>query len=580
MFFARPALFALLFLPPLSAFSQNVPPTISGPIGDATLFQGAPAEVIALTNFFEDPDTSGVRLTTVLGEIDLALYDQQTPITVANFTSYIDSGRYFPIDPTTAAAAPLFFHRSVPGFVIQSGGFVATVNPADSAHVQPTPVVTFPAISNEPGISNTRGTIAMAKVADDPNSATSQWFINLADNGGPPNDLDTQNGGFTVFGRVLGDGMSVADAIAAVPIYPFGSPFDSLPLRNYTSPDLVAPANLVTIPGISYISPLTFSASSDHPGLATVQISGTNLLVTPKELGSATITVTATDVDGAQISQSFVVTITANPAHLANISTRAVVGSDDAALIGGFILRGDAPKRVAVRALGPSLADVGLTDVLPDPTLELHDSSGALIASNDNWQSASNAQELIDASLSPNRPNESAILITLPASSDGVGYTAIVRGVDGSSGIGLVEVYDLDSGPGASVLNISTRSDVQVDDNVLIGGVIVGGEGSERVLVRAIGPSLATAGIADPLADPTLTFFDGQGTQIDFNDNWQENPAQTEIEATMLAPNDPNESAILETLAPGAYTAIVRGAEAGTGTGLVEVYVLESADSR
>jgi cyclophilin family peptidyl-prolyl cis-trans isomerase len=575
MFFARPALFALLFLPPLAAFSQNVPPMISGPIGGATLFQGAPAEVIALTNFFEDPDTSGVRLTTVLGEIDLALYDRQTPITVANFKNYIDSGRYFPIDPTTEAAAPLFFHRSVPDFVIQSGGFVATVNPADSAHVQPTPVVTFPAISNEPGISNTRGTIAMAKVADDPNSATSQWFINLADNGGPPNDLDTQNGGFTVFGRVLGDGMSVADAIAAVPIFNFGSPFDSLPLRNYTSPDLVAPANLVTIPGISYISPLIFSASSDHPGLATVQISGTNLLVTPKELGSATITVTATDVDGAQISQSFVVTITANPAHLANISTRAVVGSDDAALIGGFILRGDAPKRVAVRALGPSLADVGLTGVLPDPTLELHDSAGALIASNDNWQSASNAQELIDADLSPNRPNESAILITLPASSDGLGYTAIVRGVGGSSGIGLVEVYDLDSGPGASVLNISTRSDVQVDDNVLIGGVIVGGEGSERVLVRAIGPSLAIAGIADPLADPTLTFFDGQGTQIDFNDNWQENPAQTEIEATMLAPNDPEESAILETLAPGAYTAIVRGAGAGTGTGLVEVYVLE-----
>ena len=548
---------------------------ISGPIGDATLFQGAPAEVIALTNFFEDPDTSGVRLTTVLGEIDLALYDQQTPITVANFKNYIDSGRYFPIDPTTEAPAPLFFHRSVPGFVIQSGGFVATVNSADSAHVQPTPVVTFPAISNEPGISNTRGTIAMAKVADDPNSATSQWFINLADNGGPPNDLDTQNGGFTVFGRVLGDGMSVADAIAAVPIFNFGSPFDSLPLRNYTSPDLVAPANLVTIPGISYISPLIFSASSDHPGLATVQISGTNLLVTPKELGSATITVTATDVDGAQVSQSFLVTITASPAHLANISTRAVVGSEDAALIGGFILRGDGPKRVAVRALGPSLADVGLTGVLPDPTLELHDSAGALIASNDNWQSASNAQELIDADLSPNRPNESAILITLPASSDGLGYTAIVRGVGGSSGIGLVEVYDLDSGPGASVLNISTRSDVQVDDNVLIGGVIVGGEGSERVLVRAIGPSLAIAGIADPLADPTLTFFDGQGTQIDFNDNWQENPAQTEIEATMLAPNDPKESAILETLAPGAYTAIVRGAGAGTGTGLVEVYVLE-----
>ena len=125
----------------------------------------------------------------------------------------------------------------------------ATVNPADPPHVQPTAVLAYPSVPNEPGISNTRGTIAMAKLDGKPDSATSQWFINLVDNGGPPNNLDTTNGGFTVFGRVIGDGMAVADAIALVPRYNFGSPFDTIPLRNYTSPNPVAPANLVSDPG-------------------------------------------------------------------------------------------------------------------------------------------------------------------------------------------------------------------------------------------------------------------------------------------------------------------------------------------
>ena len=181
---------------------------VTAPIPDAALYRGAAPEVLDLTSFFNDPDTTAVRLTTVLGDIDLGLYDQQTPITVANFLRYINEGRYFPIDPTTNEPAPQFVHRSVPGFVIQSGGFVATVNPADPAHILAIQVLAFDAIQNEPGISNTRGTIAMAKVEGDPNSATSQWFINLADNGGPPNDLDTQNGGFTVFGRVSAAGMT------------------------------------------------------------------------------------------------------------------------------------------------------------------------------------------------------------------------------------------------------------------------------------------------------------------------------------------------------------------------------------
>ena len=567
------SLFCLYALIPLRLMAQNVPPVVTAPIADATLLQNGGAQVIPLTDHFNDPDTSGVRLTTILGNIDLALYDQRTPITVANFKNYIDSGRYFKTDPTTNQPVSSFIHRSLPGFVIQGGGFLGTVNPTDPLHVLPIAVVTFPAIQNEPGISNTRGTIAMARLTD-PNSATSQWYINLVDNGGPPNNLDTLNGGFTVFGHVIGDGMTAVDAIAAVPTFNFGAPFDTLPLLNYTS-GLPTPANLVPIPAISYISPLVFTATSDQPNIATVGISGTNLLVSGKQLGSAKITVTATDVDGAQISSSYNVTVVTNPVHLANISTRAVVGNLDAALIGGFIVRGDVPKRIVIRALGPSLTANGLPvpGALQDPALEIHDGTGALIASNNNWQDDPNSQGVIDAGIAPTEPNESALLLTLPSNSIGLGYTAVVQGAGGTTGVGLVEAYDIDASPGSAVLNISTRSDVQTGDNVLIGGFIVYGTGTQRVLMRAIGPSLAGA-VANPLSDPTLTLYDAQGAQIDFNDDWQDNPAKDEIIASTIPPTDPKESAVLQDLVPGSYTAIVRGAGSVTGTGLVEAYAL------
>jgi cyclophilin family peptidyl-prolyl cis-trans isomerase len=577
MFFARPLLsflIVLVALSPTRLFGQNVVPTVTAQIADSTLLEGAPAEVVTLTDFFTDPDTSGVRLTTVLGNIDLALYDQRTPITVANFKNYINSGRYFVTDPTTGEPASSFIHRSVvipDPFVIQGGGYLSTVNPSDPVHALPTQVTAFPAIVNEPDISNTRGTIAMAKLANNPNSATSQWFINLDDN----LFLDTDNGGFTVFGRVIGDSLTVVDAIADVPIFNFGSPFETLPLRNFTS-GLPTPDNLVTIPAISYISSLIFTATSSDSTLATATISGANLLVAPKKQGTATITVTATDSDGAQVSQSFDVTIVPNPVHLANISTRAFVGTDADVLIGGFIVRGDAPKRVILRASGPSLAAGGITNFLADPKLEVHDSTGATIASNDNWQTDPNQQTVADLDLAPGDPNEAAILLTLPANSTGIGYTVIVSGAGTGTGIGLVELYDMDSSPGSDVLNISTRGDVQTGDGVMIGGFIVSGAGSQRVLVRAIGPSLGVLGIDNPLGDPTLTLFDSQGMQIDFNDNWEDNPAKTEIEATNLAPGDPNEAALLPTLSPGGYTAIVSGAGSDpTGTALVEAYALD-----
>ena len=556
----------------LQATAQNTPPVVTNQIADFTEYAGASQRSIDLTTAFADSDVSAaVRLTTVLGTIDVALFGQQKPITVANFLNYLDQGRYFKIDPTNGQLASSFVHRSVPGFIIQGGGYLGTVDPAHPANVLVTQVLAFPPIQNEPGISNKRGTIAMAKLSGQPNSATCEWFINLADNGGPPNNLDTQNGGFTVFGRVVNNGMTVADAIAALPRFNAGAPFDTLPLRNYTSPNPIMVPNLVSIPEIVRISPLTFSVMSNNPAIADATVSGTRLLVAGHQVGSATFTVTATDFDGASVSQNFTVNVVAAPGRLVQLSTRMQVGTGDNVLIGGFIMRGPSPKRLMIRGIGPS---TGLNGALADPVLELHDSTGAVIASNDNWGDAANKQDIIDTGIAPVSPNESAILTTLPSDPNNVAYTAIVRGANNTTGIGLVEVYDLDSGPGSTLLNISTRGRVDIDPNALIGGFFLGGTESKRVLVRAIGPSLAASNVPDPLADPILELHDGNGALLDSNDDWGSSPDQAEIQASGAAPTNPKESAVLKILPAGPFTAIVRGVNNTTGVGSVEIYQL------
>ncbi len=584
MFLVRLPLLALtLFAFRLGSSSLHAAPVVSAQIPDLTVYDSTPANEIDLNTKFSDPDlpANTVRLTTDLGTIDITLYDQRTPITVDNFLSYIDSGAYLPNDPNFGTPAPIFFHRSVPGFVIQSGGYVSTTDPFSPPNMLPGPVTTFSPIPNEarPDLHNVRGTISMAKLSTDPNSATSQWFINLADNSGPPSNLDSTNGGFTVFGVVSAAGMTTADAIAALPVFNFsaiyGSAFTNLPLRNYSS-GYPSVTNLARVNGIT--RPMIFSAMSDHPAIASASVISNDLFVQGKSVGSATITVTATDAAGATASQSFQVTVESTPVHLANISTRLQVGTGDDALIGGFIVVGTTPKRVMIRALGPSLANANppVPGALADPTLELHDGTGALLSSNDNWDNAPNKRDIINSTLAPTDPAESAILTTLPATSTGSAYTAVIYGVNGTTGNGLVEVYDLDSGPGSSVLNISTRGNVQTGDNVMIGGFIITGNGSQRVLVRALGPSLANAEVSNPLSDPTLTLYNSQGTQIDFNDNWRDTQ-EAAIEATGIPPSDDRESAVLETLSPGGYTAIVRGAGTATGTALVEVYALPPA---
>ena len=252
------------------------------------------------------------------------------------------------------------------------------------------------------------------------------------------------------------------------------------------------------------------------------------------------------------------------PTFLANISTRLRVEAGDNALIAGFIITGTGQKRVLLRAIGPSLPIDGH---LNDPVLELHAANGQTIALNDNWNDASNRQEIIDSTIPPANDLESAILTNLNPGA----YTAIMRGVNDTTGIGVVEAYDLDSAAGSKLANISTRGLVQTGDNVLIAGTIVVGQSSQKVIMRAIGPSLSVPG---KLADPTLELHDGNGTLLEANDNWVDSPNKQAIIDSTIPPTNDSESAIVRTLAPGNYTAIVRGVNNTTGVAVVEVFAL------
>jgi hypothetical protein len=248
---------------------------------------------------------------------------------------------------------------------------------------------------------------------------------------------------------------------------------------------------------------------------------------------------------------------------LGNIATRSMVGTGENVLIGGFIITGTQPKKVIVRAIGPSLP---LSDKMLDPTLELHDSSGAVIAFNDNWTESANPQGIIDTTLAPASPQESAIVRTLAPGS----YTAVVSGVNESIGTAVVEVYDLDQSVNSKLANISTRALVLGGDNVLIGGLIVMGQLPADVIIRAIGPSLTIPGA---MVDPALELYDQNGDMIGSNDNWR-TTQQAEIVQTGAAPTRDAEAAIVTSLPPGAYTAIVHGANGTAGVAVIEAYHL------
>jgi hypothetical protein len=255
-------------------------------------------------------------------------------------------------------------------------------------------------------------------------------------------------------------------------------------------------------------------------------------------------------------------------------------------VIGGFIVQGNQSKRVIIRAIGPSLTQYGVPNALANPTLELHNGTGALIASNNDWMTTiiggiitgNQVRDIMSSGYAPADGLESAIIADLPPGD----YTAIVRGVNDMTGVALVEVYDLSPGNGSTLHNISSRAFVQTDANVMIGGFIVRGTQSKRVIIRAIGPSLSRYGVSNALPDPTLELHNQTGALIAANDDWQHtilggiitSDQVQSIRDSGLAPGQPSESAIIATLTPGNYTAIVRAKNIIVGVALVEVYDL------
>ena len=257
------------------------------------------------------------------------------------------------------------------------------------------------------------------------------------------------------------------------------------------------------------------------------------------------------------------------PGKAVNIATRVFVDTGERVSIAGFIVTGDIAKRVLLRGIGPSLVASSVPTPLENPTLTLFNDSGVTQQTNDDWVNSPDAAEIISTGLAPKDSRESAIIANLAPGQ----YTAALAGKDGGTGNGLIEVYDLASGNSSTLGNVSTRGFVGIGDNAMTGGVIIGSGENPLVVLRALGQTLTAAGISDPLLDPTIELFDQNGTVLDFNDNWKEGQPQAVV-ATELAPSDDRESALVAFLAPGNYTAVVRGKDNTTGIALVEAYRL------
>jgi hypothetical protein len=254
-----------------------------------------------------------------------------------------------------------------------------------------------------------------------------------------------------------------------------------------------------------------------------------------------------------------------------NLSTRMQVQTGDNVGIGGFIITGSIPKHVLLRAIGPSLTGFGVPNALADPVLELHGPDAFVTVVNDNWKDDPVQRALIEADgIPPTNDLESAIDANLAPGN----YTAIVRGKNDTSGVALVEIYDLAPTPVSKLANISTRAFCNTGSNIVIAGFILGnGGGVDNIIVRGLGPSLAAVGVPNVMANPTLELRDDNGVLLVSNNDWQDNPAQALIiTAAGLAPVNNFEAAIAATLPPGLYTALLAGLNNGTGIGLVEVY--------
>ncbi|XOV89504.1 MAG: peptidylprolyl isomerase [Pseudomonadota bacterium] len=489
-------------------------------------------------------DQTIVTVNTVVGSFELLMRDDSAPQTVQNFLNYVEDGDY----------NGTFIHRSVPGFVIQGGGYVFQSPDFVLSIPRDTPVV------NEFGISNTRGTVAMAKLGGDPNSATSEWFVNLANNAA---NLDNQNGGFTVFAEVIGDGMEVVDQIAALDTYRLnvrnanGQIFTledtpTVNVQGFISPDIFIYIESMTV---------TVLPDTDGDGLLDRDDPDDDNDSTPDVSDAFPFDPTEqTDTDGDGIG---------NNADTDD-DNDGVPDVDDAfpldpseSLDTDFDLIGN---NADTDDDGDSVLDE--FDAFPLDPLESVDTDGDGIGNKaDPDDDNDGVADAADAF--PLDPSESGDF-----DGDGIGNTAD----DDDDNDGIVDAedafpYDATNTPLGTdnrLENLATRGYIGTGDDVLIGGLVIRGTEPKTVAIRARGPSLADAGVPDPLADPQVRLFQG-GTSIDFNDNWQDHPGADQIPES-IRPGNALDAAIAVTLAPGNYTAIVDGVGGSLGVGIVEIF--------
>ena len=371
-----------------------------------------------------------------------------------------------------------------------------------------------------------------------------------------------QVGGSAAFGAPASILVSSGSSQVAVPGTAFSAPLRAQVLDSQARPVKGAKVTF-TVPATGATAILeSRSALTDATGIASVAA------LANATAGSYNVSAA---VAGAAAPVSFALqnqAALANPPRLANISTRMQVLTGNDVMIAGFIIGGTVAKTVVVNVAGPSLSAFGITNPLANPTLTLvRSSDNAIIATNDNWQAAANAAQVQTSGFSPANTLEPAILMTLAPGA----YTAIVQGV-GGTGVGLVGVFEVDH-PEVPLINISTRGQVLTGNDVMIAGFIIQGTGPQNVVINVAGPSLSAFGITNPLANPTLTLVRSSDNAIlATNDNWQGAGNAAAILSSGFAPANPLEPAIMMSLAPGAYTAIVQGAGGGTGVGLVGVF--------
>lgn len=514
------------------------------------------------------------------------------PLNVANFLGYVDSGTY---TNTVIHRAAVFDRTTTTAAIVQGGGY------KQPAPVM-LPVTALTPVALEPVLPNTRGTLAAARLGSDVNSATTEWYFNVTDNTRSLGTIVTDEAGnevsvtpaYTVFGKVVA-GMETVDALANQTRMNIGSVFQEFPYRDYQFDRPMSAANTIVVSSVERIGVypgagaglLEFAAQSSDSAIAAVTVSGSTLSIQPgARLGTAVIDVKA-KVLGSEVVASFNFTVSANGSlgsvaadqvspgkargRLSNLSVRSFAGTGDQTLIAGFSITGSGASPFVLRGVGPSLARFSVNGILPDPLIELYDSRQVLVRSNDNFSGVDDGRS-IGAFVLDDGARDAVISTVLEPGA----YTLEVKGVGSTTGEALAEVYQASDAASSEVVNLSARASLQTGQ-VLVGGFNLTGETGRPVLIRAIGPGLASLGINGTAADPLVDVYRGSD-RLGGNDNWDGDPAvasaAVRVGAFRMGDTGSKDAALLLTLEPGSYTVHVRCADGDSGTVLLEVYTL------